>query len=203
MYTNDVDYKDQLRKFLKLWKTERKKLQTALQKEKSIDFPGRIKTTELTMMEEREKQLKKYIRDGKSKLDALSRRVRQLKAMDILDQVEDEEKELMSADRRDDLIGETITEIVALTEELDKQKHRYGKTYFTRHEVQVNTDQLRELNEKLKHLKKEDLQFHEKRLEVIKQDLASSGPGEWVDLEGLRGELECKIQRIRKELEQL
>ncbi|MBL6448552.1 hypothetical protein JMN32_19735 [Fulvivirga sp. 29W222] len=200
MVKNDESYKAALEVHRKMWDQEWIKLNRDLEKINRDDFPGRVKTRQTIIMEERKGLLELYISEADGRIFSIRERIEQVKSQDIDGVLENNDQEIMTADRRADLIGETITEIVQLTEELDKLKAKYGPPYFTKHIVQEKIDWLRELNRKLTHLRKEELDFLIRRRDVISKAISRCSPGEWVELEGIKGEIDSKINRLRKEL---
>lgn len=101
----------------------------------------------------------------------------------------------MTPERREHLIGETIKEIVNIKHELAMPMGSSQE-----HDAEL-TEMLQVQQDKLKHLRRGEIEHLEQRLEVIKADMYDhSTPGELAELHHLAKELENKINRLKKEV---
>ncbi|MGD1960529.1 MAG: hypothetical protein ACFB2Y_16840 [Fulvivirga sp.] len=92
----------------------------------------------------------------------------------------------ITAEKRRDLIGESIKAIV----QLQGMKQDADTEY-----------QISQWKIKLKYLRKKEIDYLEARLEEIKTDIVRCEPGQWAELEGLRSECETTLDRLRKEVQ--
>lgn len=82
-------------------------------------------------------------------------------------------------------MGETIRQIV----ELKKMKQDPDTRY-----------QITLLENRLRYLKSQEIEYLSERLEEIRTEIVRCEPGQWAEWEGLRGECEASLNRLRKEV---
>ena len=101
----------------------------------------------------------------------------------------------MNAKQRANLIGQTVIEIAGF--EADMEKLGMGKPA----ELAETRQLLQAAKDKLMYLQIQEAKDLTNRLESLHLEVSRCSPGEWAELEGLKGEVESKLYRLLKELE--
>lgn len=100
---------------------------------------------------------------------------------------------IMHPDRRSHLIGCAIREIATLEEQLQ------AKGLHPQEVAELNR-QLQVAHDKLRHLRLLELDFLQRRAQILNEQYHKCSPGEMQEFHALLGEVETKIQIIKKEV---
>ena len=100
----------------------------------------------------------------------------------------------MNAEKRAGLIGATVQEIARYEADMQRLLSKPGELAETRQLLQDAKD-------KLRHLQRQEVDYLSNRLESLSLEVNQCSPGDWVELEGLKSEIESKLYRLLKELE--